>query len=181
MSVSRVLIHRLIALGLLVVALAFSGSIAIPEANAGQGKKLDPPDLLWKTYPLEQRPNASALGEAVVRSRPSRPPHAREVGAPVAPTVPRQADTFAGARAERSFVPPVQMAEPVASALQEDRVPAAPLLAILLGTVILLTALTPEALLAYVGLHTSDRLRGITMGVGLAGLIVGLLLLLASA
>ncbi len=85
------------------------------------------------------------------------------------------------AQSAGSFTPPLPRAEPVASAVQADSVPAAPLLAMLMGMLILLVALTPEALVARVGLRTSDRMRGVAMGVGLAGLVAGLLLLLASA
>lgn len=92
-----------------------------------------------------------------------------------------EAKTQAEARAVGSFVPPVPRREPLAAAVPEDRVPTAPLVAMLAATLILLAALTPAGLLARTGLPASDRLRGITMGVGLAGLIVGLGLLLMSS
>jgi hypothetical protein len=71
---SRTTAHlcRLIGLCMLAAAFAASEGIAIPAASAGQGKKLDPPTLLWKSYPLERRPSTTGRAEAPFRRRASR-------------------------------------------------------------------------------------------------------------
>jgi hypothetical protein len=64
MSGNAVHIGRLIALWLLAAVLASAGWISIPAASAGQAKTPRPPTLLWKSYPLKQRPNATEQAQA---------------------------------------------------------------------------------------------------------------------
>jgi hypothetical protein len=64
--------HRLIGLCLLTAAFALTEPIAIPAASAGQGKKLDPPTLLWKSYPLERPPSTTEPARAQIHQRPAR-------------------------------------------------------------------------------------------------------------
>jgi len=70
MSRGTVQVRHLVALCLLAAAFALANSIAIPDASADHGKKLNPPTLLWKSYPLEQRPSTTEpAGAAVVRKQ----------------------------------------------------------------------------------------------------------------
>jgi len=67
MSHTSAHLRRLIGLCLLAAAFALTEAIAIPTASAGPGKKLDPPTLLWKAYPLELRPSTTEQAEARIR------------------------------------------------------------------------------------------------------------------
>jgi hypothetical protein len=69
MSGTTAHLRRLVGLCLLAAAFALTEAIAIPAASAGQGKKLDPPTLLWKSYPLERRPNTTEQKPAQIRGR----------------------------------------------------------------------------------------------------------------
>jgi hypothetical protein len=64
MTSNTVNIGRLIALWLLAAVLASAGWISIPAASAGQAKTPRPPTLLWKSYPLKQRPSATEQAQA---------------------------------------------------------------------------------------------------------------------
>lgn len=72
MSRTTAFLHRLIGLCLLAAAFALPATIAIPAASAGQGAKPDPPNLLWKSYPLDRRPSTTAQEEQI-RSRQASP------------------------------------------------------------------------------------------------------------
>ncbi len=125
---------------------------------------------------------AGTIAGDEVKPAPLLPaPFAREAGARVAPTVPRQADTFAEARAEVAFVPPLPRRAPVAAAAEYDRVPAAPLLAMLVSMLVLLVAAVPQRVLANVGLGDLDRVQAVALVAGCAGLLIALGLLLSSA
>jgi hypothetical protein len=52
-------LRRLIVLCLLAGAFGLLEVGAIGAAAEGQGKKLEPPTLLWKSYPLEKRPSST--------------------------------------------------------------------------------------------------------------------------
>ena len=69
---SRITPHlrRLIGLCLLGAAFALVEVVAIPAATEGQGKELEPPTLLWKSYPLQQRPSTADQVGAQVRKAP---------------------------------------------------------------------------------------------------------------
>jgi hypothetical protein len=69
MSRTTAHLRRLTGLCLLAAAFALTGAIEMPAASAGQGKKLDPPTLLWKSYPLERRPSTTKQAEAQIRRR----------------------------------------------------------------------------------------------------------------
>ena len=77
-----------------------------------------------------------------------------------------------------SFVPPVTTPQAVA---EVDHVPTTPLLAMLVGMLVLLAAVTPERAAAAVGLHTSERTRAIAAAAGFGVMLAGLALLLGSA
>ncbi|CAN5296041.1 hypothetical protein BH18ACT12_BH18ACT12_01400 [soil metagenome] len=66
-------LRRLIGLCLLAAAFGLVEVVAIPAATEGQGKKREPPTLLWKSYPLEQRPSATEQADAQIRERPVPP------------------------------------------------------------------------------------------------------------
>jgi hypothetical protein len=72
MSGAAVRVGRLIALSLLAAALPLAGSISIAAANTSQQKTLRPPTLLWKSYPLEQRPSATEHAQAGSGGQPPR-------------------------------------------------------------------------------------------------------------
>ncbi len=59
----------LIALCVVAAALAAAGTIAIPAAHTAQQQRDKPPTLLWKSYPLEQRPRPRAVKPSVVRTK----------------------------------------------------------------------------------------------------------------
>lgn len=63
-------LRRLIGLCLLAGAFGLLEVVAIHAAAEGQGKKLEPPTLLWKSYPLEQRPSTTDRAGAQSRKRP---------------------------------------------------------------------------------------------------------------
>jgi hypothetical protein len=69
MSRTTAHLRRLIGFCLLAAAFALTEAIAIPAASAGPGKKLDPPTLLWKSYPLERRPSTTGRAEVQIRRR----------------------------------------------------------------------------------------------------------------
>ncbi len=82
MSGSTVRPGRLISLWLLAALLAPAGWISIPQASAGQGKAPRPPSLLWKSYPLEQRPSAPQQTQTRPQAREAGQPAATQVKAP---------------------------------------------------------------------------------------------------
>ena len=62
-------LRRLIGLCLLAGVFALVEVVALHAADEGQGKKLEPPTLLWKSYPLEQ-PAATDRPGAQTPKRP---------------------------------------------------------------------------------------------------------------
>jgi hypothetical protein len=72
MSRTTTHLRRLIGLCLLAAAFVLTEAVAIPAAGEGQGKKLEPPTLLWKSYPLEQRPSPTERADAQIQKRPVR-------------------------------------------------------------------------------------------------------------
>jgi hypothetical protein len=63
-------LRRLIGLCLLAVAFGLVEVAAIPAATDGQGKKREPPTLLWNSYPLEQRPSTTDQVGAQIHKPP---------------------------------------------------------------------------------------------------------------
>jgi hypothetical protein len=63
-------VRRLIGLCLLAAAFGLVEVVAIAAAAEGQGKELEPPTLLWKSYPLEQRPSTTDQGGTQIRKQP---------------------------------------------------------------------------------------------------------------
>jgi hypothetical protein len=76
---------RIVLLCALVVTIAVAGSIATTSAHAGREPKLDPPTLLWKSYPLEPRAKAPAKAES--QPKAAKPPEQRPKA--FVPPVPR--------------------------------------------------------------------------------------------
>lgn len=62
-------LRRLIGLCLLAASFALTQAVAMPAASEGQGRQLEPPTLLWKSYPLEQRPSPTEQADAQIRKR----------------------------------------------------------------------------------------------------------------
>jgi hypothetical protein len=78
MSRTTAHLHRLIGLCLLASAFALTATVAIPAASASQGTKLDPPSLLWKSYPLDRQPITTEQQEQIRRRQASRQTSARQ-------------------------------------------------------------------------------------------------------
>jgi hypothetical protein len=69
-------LRRVVLLTLLGLVLVLAGSVT--TAAAGVGKKQEPPELLWKTYPLKERAPARKPAPARRRSPAREPAHARK-------------------------------------------------------------------------------------------------------
>jgi hypothetical protein len=78
MSRATAHLHRLIGLCLVAAAFALTATVAISAASAGQGTKLDPPSLLWKSYPLDRQPSTTEQQEQIRRRQASRQTSARQ-------------------------------------------------------------------------------------------------------
>jgi len=68
---SRMTPHLRRLMGLCLLAASFGLlEVAAIHAADDQGKKLEPPTLLWKSYPLEQRPSTTGRARAQSPKRP---------------------------------------------------------------------------------------------------------------
>jgi hypothetical protein len=80
---------RLTTLWLLAAALAPVGWTSIAAANTGHEKTQRPPTLLWRSYPLEQRPSTTEQLQAVLgnwQAAPARSPGPTRQAAPTRST-----------------------------------------------------------------------------------------------
>lgn len=61
--------RRLLAVCVVAAGLAAACTIAIPAAHTAEKQRDRPPTLLWKSYPLDQRPRQRAVTEGVASTR----------------------------------------------------------------------------------------------------------------
>jgi hypothetical protein len=94
MSRTAVRVGRLTALWLLAGALALAGWVSIAAASTGRERTLRPATMLWKSYPLEQRPSTTEQAWAALGSLLASRQRSPEAAPQLAPEVQSLWDTL---------------------------------------------------------------------------------------
>jgi hypothetical protein len=115
-------------------------------------------------------PQATSASKAAPSSSETPTAGAKDVRAA---RTPKRGDAFAQTAPRDAFVPP--------TAAEHDRVPAAPFVVMLASMVVLLLSAVPARVLADARLPSPERARAIALLTGCGGLLLALVVLLASA
>jgi hypothetical protein len=125
----------------------------------------------------QARAAGDALAHAAREIRAGAPQQSPSAPKTETRTAKRHPSTDAAAGA---FLPPVRRATPVADA-DADRVSEAPFAVMFVSLAVLLLAAVPERIVADAGIKSPERIRAGLLLAGCGGLLLALVLLLASA